>query len=359
MSSPTTPPTVFPILNPATALAFLPPDVADQLEISRYVYVATLGAYLWDTLTNLNNDRKLLFNLKCPIRLPTIAYFLSRVATLAFLSSATVFPISAVKSCQTLLVAVGACSAVAIPATSFLFFLRVRAIFNASPWVVRFFAVIWIATLGGSVTVPFAIQGGHIGPTQHCIDTAVKSFSSAGIIILTCNDTMVFLAISWRMLTTARDDSLNGKMKSFFSGEGLPHISRILMQGGQLYYMITVGVNIVTMTLILTPSIPPVLHPIVTVPNLAIENMMACRVFRAVKFGLTTLPQATFQKNMQMQQPGHILSSLMYASPPPGPPTGRQLRPEQHADSRHFNSVPSETSTARGFAMDSREAGWG
>ncbi|TDL22014.1 hypothetical protein BD410DRAFT_771023 [Rickenella mellea] len=314
MSSPTASPTNFPILNPNTALAFLPPEIAEQLEISRYVYVATLGAYLWDTLTNLNNDRKLLF--KYPVRLPTVAYFLSRVATLAFLSSATVFPISAVKSCQTLQVALGACFAVAVPATSFLFFLRVRAVFNTSPWVVRFFAVIWLATLGGSITVPFAIQGGHIGPTQHCINTAVKPFSSAGIIISTCSDTMVFLAISWKLLTTARDDSLNGKMKSFFSGEGLPHISRILIQGGQLYYLITVGVKIVTMTLILTPTIPPVLRAIFTVPNVAIENMMACRVFRAVKFGLTTLPQTTFPKNTQLHR--HTISSLMYASQPAG-----------------------------------------
>ena len=31
------------ILNPDTPLAFLPPDIAGQLEIYRYVVVATLG----------------------------------------------------------------------------------------------------------------------------------------------------------------------------------------------------------------------------------------------------------------------------------------------------------------------------
>lgn len=36
-------PTAFPILNPDTPLAFLPPSIAFQLEVSRYIYTASLG----------------------------------------------------------------------------------------------------------------------------------------------------------------------------------------------------------------------------------------------------------------------------------------------------------------------------
>lgn len=32
--------------NPNTTLAFLSPDMADQLEVSRYIYVASLGVGL-------------------------------------------------------------------------------------------------------------------------------------------------------------------------------------------------------------------------------------------------------------------------------------------------------------------------
>jgi hypothetical protein len=32
-----------PLLNPYTPLAFLPPDLASQLEVSRYLYAITLG----------------------------------------------------------------------------------------------------------------------------------------------------------------------------------------------------------------------------------------------------------------------------------------------------------------------------
>ncbi len=125
------------------------------------------------------------------------------------ISNSNAFTVGAVGNCQALQVAIGCCFAVAIPATSLLFFFRVRAIFNANTWMVAFFAFLWLAVLGGSWTVPFAIQGGHIGPTDHCINTGVKPFSSAGIIISTVNDTVIFIAISWRLLETTTYDDLS------------------------------------------------------------------------------------------------------------------------------------------------------
>ena len=46
------------------------------------------------------------------------------------------------------------------------------------------------------------------------------------------------------------------------------------------------GGNILTMGMILAPaSLPPVFHAMFTVPNMAINNSMACRVYRDIKFG--------------------------------------------------------------------------
>lgn len=44
--------------------------------------------------------------------------------------------------------------------------------------------------------------------------------------------------------------------------------------------------NIVAMVLILTPSVPPVLQAMFSIPNVALQNAMACRVFRQLKLGL-------------------------------------------------------------------------
>lgn len=49
---------------------------------------------------------------------------------------------------------------------------------------------------------------------------------------------------------------------------------------------ITVGSNILTLVMILTPSVPPVYHAMFTVPNVALMNAMACLVFRNIRFGI-------------------------------------------------------------------------
>jgi hypothetical protein len=98
--------------------------------------------------------------------------------------------------------------------------------------------MLWLGIAAGSITVPFAITGSHIGPTDHCINTGVKPFSSTGIVILAVNDTLIFFAISWKLLSASTiDDSPKAKLKIFISGHGLPVLSRSLLQSGQEYYL--------------------------------------------------------------------------------------------------------------------------
>ncbi len=42
------------------------------------------------------------------------------------------------------------------------------------------------------------------------------------------------------------------------------------------------------MAVILAPSVPPVLRAMFSIPNIALQNAMACRVFRLLKLGLIT-----------------------------------------------------------------------
>lgn len=70
------------------------------------------------------------------------------------------------------------------------------------------------------------------------MNTAVQSFGFAPIFLNTVNDTLVFLAISYRILKhTTRGDSWRARAKSFLAGDGLPKLSKALLQGGQLYYL--------------------------------------------------------------------------------------------------------------------------
>jgi hypothetical protein len=282
-------------LNPYTPLAFLPPDTAAQYEVSRYIYFSTLGAFCWDILANLPDDFKLVS--KHQLALPTFAYFFSRIAAMSFLVTNIVFQVSSVPDCQALQVAIGWCYCAAASSTSFLFFLRVRAMFDQCRLVIFVFGFLWLCVLGTGMTVPFAIGGEHIGSTQYCINTRVRSFSSVGVIAPSVNDACVFIAVSWRVLTTvAEEEGFKGRLKSFLGRTRLPTLSKAVLQSGQQYYMITLGGNILAMAMILAPGIPPVYRAMFTSPNVALMNSMACRVYRNIKLRkFATMQSTTFQ----------------------------------------------------------------
>ncbi|KAL5481016.1 hypothetical protein ACEPAI_9957 [Sanghuangporus weigelae] len=269
------------LLNPTTVLAFLPPDTAKELEVSRYIYVASLGAFAWDLFSNVPLDYQLLF--KSRIVPAVVVYFISRLFSLAYIVLSTIFQVGSVGNCQALLIALGVCFAIAVPATSLLFVFRIRAVFHRHKYVVWLFFFLWLAVLGGCITVPFAINGAHIGPTSNCINVGVKPFSSVGIVISAVNDLLVLVAISIKL---AHNSNGGGRMENFWSGGALPQLSKAVLQSGQQYYLITVGWNVLAMVMILAPSVPPVYRAMFTIPSLAIENAMACKVYRDVKFGL-------------------------------------------------------------------------
>lgn len=50
-------------------------------------------------------------------------------------------------------------------------------------------------------------------------------------------------------------------------------------------YRISVCGNIAATVMMMTPSVLPLYHAVLTTPNAALMNAMACRVFRAIKFG--------------------------------------------------------------------------
>ncbi len=67
-----------------------------------------------------------------------------------------------------------------------------------------------------------------------------------------------------------------------------------------LYCRATVGMNIGTMICILVPSLSPAYHVILAVPNVALMNAMACRVFRQVRLGLLiNYPSSTVSGTQQ------------------------------------------------------------
>ncbi|TCD61989.1 hypothetical protein EIP91_007653, partial [Steccherinum ochraceum] len=260
-----------PLPNPLTPLAWLPPDIAGQLEASRYLYAATVGAWTWDLLMSLQEEVRMFRRFR--MSLTDIVYVLARMASLSFILTSLVFQVAPVDNCHALAKAIGWCGACALPLNSLLFFFRIRAVFSQNTPVIAFFFFLWLATFS-AISAPFGVDGTHIGTTRFCVNSDVQSFSSAGIVVGAVHDTLVFLAITTRLVMFSLADTWVERFKAFLSGKGMGNVSRAVLHTGQLYYlwvifvlrhsrlvkMATVGMNIVAMVLILTPSVPPVLR---------------------------------------------------------------------------------------------------
>jgi hypothetical protein len=126
-----------------------------------------------------------------------------------------------------------------VTSSSYLFLLRVWAVFYHVKWVQAIFSFLWIFLVGSTVTVPFAVTGTRILPTNYCIDTAVKSYASAAPITSTVFDTLVFLAVSFAVFSadSQAPKHVSSIIRHFCNTEGMSCLSRAVFQGGQFYYL--------------------------------------------------------------------------------------------------------------------------
>ncbi|KIJ41531.1 hypothetical protein M422DRAFT_31730 [Sphaerobolus stellatus SS14] len=283
-SNGTTP--AIPVLpNPFTPLAFLPPDIARETAVAGYVLVGTLGVIIWDILNNLVGDYKLLT--KHRFGPATLTYFVSRIAALAYVLQSTVFETAPVGNCPKFEKILDAFYPVSVSTTALLFFFRIRAIFNRDKYVVSAFFVLWLCVVAGSLTVAFAVTGINIGPTNYCLNASLQPYAAAGGIVPLVHDTCVFLAISWKLYKNAYVDlNLKTGVRTVLYGEYLPIFSKALLQDGQLYYLVTLCSNLLTVIMVYVDSVPVTYRTMFSVPNIMITNIMAARVYRNTKFGL-------------------------------------------------------------------------
>ncbi|KAF9044940.1 hypothetical protein BJ165DRAFT_1404214 [Panaeolus papilionaceus] len=277
------------IPNPLTPMAFLSPQLAVQVTTGTYVLIGGCAVFIWDFVDNLRSDYRLITEKPLKIRIPTIVYMISRLGTLGFALSSAIFGSAALTwDCRRFLRIVGAFYPITTPATSFLFFLRLRAVFDRNRIVVAIFGFIWIALFGSTFTVPIGLIGGNIGPTKYCMTVEIREYIITSTVISLVHDTLVLLAISWRLMTfTHTDPDIRRGVKTMVFGDYLPAFSRSLLHDGQKFYTATVSLTLLTVIMFFIDSVPPIYRLMFSIPNVALMNIMACRVFRNTKFGLT------------------------------------------------------------------------
>jgi len=128
------------------------------------------------------------------------------------------------------------------------------------------------------------LEGHLLGPTKRCYSTPLRPSASVGLVLNAVYDTLIFLAISFRIASFRWvGENWQTRIKCFFTADGLPWLSRSLIQGGQLYYLASVLSSGVTCILVFAPNIPPFYRAVLTVLSVTLPNVVACRVFRGIR----------------------------------------------------------------------------
>ncbi|KAJ6473032.1 hypothetical protein C8R45DRAFT_1103623 [Mycena sanguinolenta] len=232
--------------NPFAPNAFLPPNIVHAVQTAAYILVGTMGAFVWTILSNLVDDYKLLAKTKFTIG--TATYLLSKYKTLPFCVANH--------------------------------WLDAQAIFDSNPYFVSLLFCTWLSILGTNLTIPVAVKGSNLGPTDFCLTVSATKYVGGAAVTTTLHNTLVFLAIS----------CFKPSVWAFVSGQYLPQFLHAVLQDGQLYYLLTVASSILALIMFYNTSVQESYNTMLTVPNLMMANFMACQVFPEHQ---TRLPQTS------------------------------------------------------------------
>jgi hypothetical protein len=130
-------------------------------------------------------------------------------------------------------------------ANTYLFLKRVHTVFLQNRMVCHFFTFLWFSGVGASpLTLIGLLHNNYyeIADTKHCIGPGVPDYVSAAYIVPGLFDTLVFLAVTYKILVSHRT-STPRTWRAFCCGEALPRLSRAVLQGGQQYYMYDISIS--------------------------------------------------------------------------------------------------------------------
>jgi len=261
-------------------------DVRSRLQIAQYVVVACLTLCVWDWLLALTDEFEMIRRSQRLVgHLLHGMYALLRISPIIYLAKESEF-----NSCRTLASFIGGSNLWIIPCASGLFLARLVAIYSHDKYVVAFFGSCWLGIIGIFIydTTTFLARSATGNKSLLCF--TIKPPDAWGYIATAIYDTLMYLAISWRLASFNNANLWRARLRSFLTGGGLDRFSKILLHSGQAYYFVTIGFNICAVVFLYNPAVPPEWHLLLLDPNITITSIMACRLFRELKLGRFTDP---------------------------------------------------------------------
>ncbi|KZP10242.1 hypothetical protein FIBSPDRAFT_1051415 [Athelia psychrophila] len=263
-----------------------------------YVFMANFAAYVYDWLLSISDEVEIVSRSGLS---PSIAiYFLSRISQVTHMCIMAVFisSLAPVENCKVLTVMLGACVVMSIAFTSFLFFLRVRAVYLRSRYVTALFGAFWLVTVSLYIWSNTMFRTAQlfcihkwssptVGGYSGCIEKGPSPSIALPLASIFVNDTLIFLAISYRLTANAvTDGGRHSRLSTIFKGKGLYSLSQSLLRTGQLYYFSTILYFFLNFAILWIPSAAPGGQFMLVTAHIGFTNIMACHVFRGVALGM-------------------------------------------------------------------------
>ncbi|KAF8154848.1 hypothetical protein B0H34DRAFT_660956 [Crassisporium funariophilum] len=254
---------------------------------------------IWDALHNLRNDYLLLSQHR--IEIPTVTYFISRIASLGYILGKTVFLSD--HDCQAFEAVLISFFIVSLISNALLPYFRVCAIWDRNRYIIGFFGLTYLSVVVSGLSIITGLKGTNLAGSPHCVDIIVKQTIPASFLTMFAHDTAISLAITYGVCKRnlqSNDLSINRGLCTALLGRSLPAFSKAFLHDSQICYFINVcayvAMTIWYYTSATDPSSPFRLT-FVVVP-IMVANIMFGRVFRNTKLGLQSRTAINPQHSM-------------------------------------------------------------
>ncbi|KAK7694028.1 hypothetical protein QCA50_003604 [Cerrena zonata] len=251
--------------------------------ICSLIVAAIIGAWFWDLVISVPETIRV-YTHGC-FKLPDVVYLLSRMTSGGLFITAFLYLVTENEDCQTMVTVACWFAAFTLPLNSMLFLFRIRGVFLESRFIPPFFSILWLSTCT-SFIAPFASKAARLDSSAECLIQWVSTRNLTAFIAISFYDTLVFVCISYKLLSFTYAQGWKARVRSFFRGEQMGgQVSKALLQSGQLYYLLSVCGNLLVLIFFVLKGTPPSIKMVFLILNIALQNAMACRVFIYLKLG--------------------------------------------------------------------------
>ncbi|KZP18470.1 hypothetical protein FIBSPDRAFT_956257 [Athelia psychrophila] len=265
-----------PIANSATLLEF---------QVMHYVFVACFTMCTWDWILSISEE---LCMLRATSGRPWMSngliavYMTLRVSVLGWLATNFVngilFPVSNANDQASMVF-----HCITVPAASWLFYIRLSAVYLHDKRATTVFGILWAAVFGVFIFEAVSRRAEFL--VTHTF--APEKLTALPYIINAVYDTLVYLAMSWKLAAfSISGDTWRHRALSFFKGDGLLGLTTALLRGGQIYYFTTIVFAIASIVCQYLDQIPIPYKGAIAPPYVCIVSILACRIFRELKLGI-------------------------------------------------------------------------